>query len=375
MRGRTVSVVVSGQRRIGDPRHRLRILGPTLAEYQRMDSESRHALLSALAPSAISRIGHRHRIPSMHSATDDTAVSIVDDLLVDPKTGLTEGLLNDLFAPIIEPTWHLFTELLGDDSRRPPAERIIEVGNLVADQFSVSHVKLFLSAVVEIGLPSRPEVRTLDPAQVPFAPHLPAAVSSVPVAPQAPAVPDERRQERQLRRAARRSERTAARAQRAARTGRRPRPRRDRDTTNLPISEDASTCVDSHDLLINLPQPERLQHPHLPDAAPQRHGPPIAQRGLAHIRWGQAWENGKVRPVLVIGASSTHLWVRPIYSRDLVAGRWRSVRINDWQEFGLDHESFVAVQVVRIPRDQCTLLSNVMTARDWNRVCRGEVHD
>lgn len=375
MRSRSVSVMVSDRRRIGDPRHRLRVAGPTLAEYRSLDSASRHALLSTLTVSAISRIGHRHRMPPLQSADDGTSMSIVDGLLVDPAGGLTEGLLNDLLAPIIEPTWHHFAETLGDDSRRPSAERIIEVGHLVADRFSISHVRLFLSAVVEVGLPSRPEVRTLDPAQVPFAPRLSAATPSTPAVRQPPSVADERRQERRLRRAARREERAAARAQRAERAGRPQRSRRKAATTDSGADARPSPGVDGHQQSDVAPLPERLQHPHLPDAARQRSGAPVAQRGLAHIRWGRAQQNGKVRPVLIIGASSTHLWVRPIYTRDLVAGRWRSVRINHWQEFGLDHESFVAIHVVRIPRGKCTVLGNVMTTHDWNRVCRGEVHD
>lgn len=375
MRPRSTTVIVKEQRRIGDPRHRLRLTGPTLAEYRQFDPEMRHSLLSALAIPAISRIGHRHRLLQLQSRSADELRTAVDVLLSDPASRLSESLLNDLLAPIIEPTWHEFVECLGGDSLRPSAERIAEVGHLVSQRFSIAHVRLFLSAAVEIGLPSRTEIKTLDPRHVAFAPHLPAvSPASAPPVRNVPTAGEERREERRLRRAERRKQRALARTQRADRAGRRGRARQASTRAFSDSVSSVSSSIRSLPTGDEAPTPEPLQHPHLPDAATQRSESPIAHRGSAHIRWGAAREKGKVRPVLIVGASSTHLWIRPIYTRDLVAGRWRSVTIHDWRTFGLDHESFVSIKVVRIPRHQCTVTSSVMTTHDWNRVCRGEVH-
>jgi hypothetical protein len=95
----------------------------------------------------------------------------------------------------------------------------------------------------------------------------------------------------------------------------------------------------------------------------------------AYISWGPKAGEGKKRPVLVIASNRTRVWVRPIFTNDYKAGLWRSVIINDWEQAGLDHQSYVSVDILELSARKCTVGKAKLTLEDWNRVCRGEVHE
>jgi hypothetical protein len=76
----------------------------------------------------------------------------------------------------------------------------------------------------------------------------------------------------------------------------------------------------------------------------------------------------------VVASNSKYVWVRPIYTNDYTAGRWKAVEIFDWKQAGLDHSSYVASYDLRLSKHRCDVSNDRMTLNDWNRVCRGEVH-
>lgn len=117
----------------------------------------------------------------------------------------------------------------------------------------------------------------------------------------------------------------------------------------------------------------RVLHPHLPRGV-SRLDEPIGRITSTHVAWSSYSGCGKVRPVLIIGARGNRLWVRPIYTLDRNAGLWRAVVLDDWKAAGLGHRSYVSVDVVEVPRNQCGRIGSKVSLRDWNRVCRGEVH-
>jgi hypothetical protein len=102
--------------------------------------------------------------------------------------------------------------------------------------------------------------------------------------------------------------------------------------------------------------------------------PPVGHVAVAFVRWGASAEQGKHRPVVVVGATATHAWVRGIYSRDVVLGRWRATQINDWREAGLDHPSYVEDEIREYKRSKVKVSPQRLSDADWNRICIGEVH-
>jgi hypothetical protein len=117
-----------------------------------------------------------------------------------------------------------------------------------------------------------------------------------------------------------------------------------------------------------------MTHPHLPRGA-GRLEYPVGRVTVTRVSWGGSPECGKERPALIIGASGDRLWIRPIYTNDYKAGLWRSVVIDDWKRAGLKRQCYVSVDVLEVRRHQCGPVGNKLSVHDWNRVCRGEVHD
>jgi len=117
----------------------------------------------------------------------------------------------------------------------------------------------------------------------------------------------------------------------------------------------------------------RVPHPHLPRGASQLREP-VGRITSTHVSWSTRPESGKCRPVLIVGARGSRLWIRPIHTFDRNAGLWRAVVLDDWKLAGLDHRSYVFVHVIELTRKQCGRFGAEVSVHDWNRVCRGEVH-
>ena len=94
----------------------------------------------------------------------------------------------------------------------------------------------------------------------------------------------------------------------------------------------------------------RLNHPRLEPSATNLSNDPVGRIGCAFIWWDPQPEQGKARPVLIVRGNASHLWIRLIFTRDFKAGLWRAVVINNWRGAGLDHESFVSPDGIRINR-------------------------
>jgi len=113
-------------------------------------------------------------------------------------------------------------------------------------------------------------------------------------------------------------------------------------------------------------------HPRLPAAADgttDRAG----EIAIAMIRWGSHADEGKRRPVIVVGESETHFWVRPMYTNDICAGGWRALSLPASPGAPVHHDGFVDVRIRRVVRTGVRLTGSKLDPLQWNRLCRGEV--
>jgi hypothetical protein len=75
---------------------------------------------------------------------------------------------------------------------------------------------------------------------------------------------------------------------------------------------------------------------------------------------------GKIRPCVVIAASSTHVLVRPGYSEGGVKSRdWKCVPVRHWRQSGFDQPTWIDVDAVRLPRPE-NGPSGRLEPDDWN---------
>lgn len=85
-------------------------------------------------------------------------------------------------------------------------------------------------------------------------------------------------------------------------------------------------------------------------------------------------DGGKIRPCVIIAVTPTNYVVRPLYSNAYwPAGLWRAVRLQDWIEAGLDHQSNVGVEAHMVKITE-SYLRGKLSLRDWNRICLGEIN-
>lgn len=269
-----------------------------------------------------------------------------------------------LLRVLVAPALQAIQDELGDESAHPSVEALGRAGEAVGEQLSFAGVRLVFAAAIEWAMPARPELRQLVAADERFAIAPEQAPPVVPARPLTP-VPEDVREERRDRRQRDAADRRARDAQRRAA---RPYLRADLELDDHPVAPTPVAETPSDDVLT----PIRLRHPRLPaDVA----GHLLAGTlGTVLLRWGPGPADAKRRPVVVVGASAKHLWVRPCYSNDYLAGAWRAVRIDDWSRCGLNHEGFVAIDVLEVPRKRVKLTEHRFTLHDWNRICRGEVH-
>lgn len=353
---------------IGGPIHRMIIAAAP---------DEREELVRWFAVSDLRRCGHRRHLPQLREGSDEDAIRATLQLLENSTADTPRMLLSDLAAARLVAITDEGVELLGDRHEYPSADDLETMADRLADQHPVLAIRTMLALVVECRMPARDSVRELDARGSRFAPRLGEAASTGPAPQQVvpPSRPSEstreaRRQRREVARLERQRRREQGEADVATRRNRRTVAAASRLATELkPVAQDVAIDIS---LVV-----ERLTHPQL--GWPHVHrgvdlvSDPVGRLGVAYLWWGDG-RRGKHRPVIVIGADPTHFWVRGVHTRDLAAGLWRAVVIRDWRELGLDHESFVSIDVYRVRRSRVNLRSTRMTDHDWNRLCRGEVH-
>ena len=286
-------------------------------------------------------------------------------------------LRSRVFEALTNPVCDAVVEALGAASAHPSADDLAAAADAIADDHTAAEFRLLFACVVEWCLPARRSVLELsdtDDQRFAIAP-IDGGVS-IPHRDGRCADP-ETRAERRARRERLAAEQTQRRLQQH--TGRESTKaftcRSGEPADHLGTAEPADTgATDGEDVTgADLITPTRLVDRRLPtgvDGASR----PVGWIGNAYISWGPDGRHGKRRPVVIVGVSDDHLWVRPCYSKDLCAGRWRAAAIDDWAECGLDHTSYVDLELHRLPRHEVKISNRRLTLRDWNRICRGEVH-
>jgi hypothetical protein len=280
------------------------------------------------------------------------------------RTGRSASRAHDVLAWIVDDAVSALRAALGDAADTPTFDDLTEAAESVSRSHSTASVRLALAAGIEWRFSARSEIRQLVSEDGRFSiadeiDSLPAPARSTRCAPY-----ELRRRRRERRTLAQ----EAKRIRQQQRDATQPSRRRHGAATNAePIAEESA--VDQ--VVIEV---DRLVHPRLPEGV-DGITDPVGKLGTAFISWGRYPNAGKRRPVIIIGATVRHLWVRPLYSRDAVAGRWRSVKVGDFACGGLTHDGFVAQEVRRLRRSSVMITEHEFTVHDWNRVCRGEVHD
>lgn len=355
----------------------LQIGGPIHRMITAAAPDEREELVRWFTISDLRRCGHRRHLPQLREGSDEDAIRATLRLLESSTADTPRMLLSDLASARLVAITDEGVELLGDRHEYPSADDLEAMADRLADQHPVLAIRTMLALVVECRMPARDSVRELDARGSRFAPRLgelasTGAVTPMVVPPSRPSesTRDARRQRREIARLERQKRRAQGQAEAALRRNRRTAAATSRHTTEQG-SVDRQVFLDIG-LVV-----ERLTHPQL--GWPHVHrgvdlvSDPVGRLGVAYLWWGDG-RRGKHRPVIVIGADPTYVWVRGVHTRDLAAGLWRAVVIRDWRELGLDHESFVSIDVYRVRRSRVDLRSTRMTDHDWNRLCRGEVH-
>lgn len=360
-------------RRFGDLRHQLRRGGDAHRYYCSLDDDQRIGLLHYLGVAHIQHFGHTKKIRALREiSSTEPDFWLVDQFLLslEPKDGVVA--FGQFFASHLNDLWDEAVVVLGDRAEHPSASDIGMMVDDLLDRFPQELIGIFLAAAVEVGLPAKQEVCDFNEFEHRLCPFLAGNVEQAnTVEPREIDVDPEVRLKRRERRRQDRQRREEIRLQRDE-SRRLAKQLDERDCRSQPTaSQDSPSDELPLDVEIEL---ERLNHPRLGPSATNLSNDPVGRIGCAYIWWGQQPEQGKARPVLIVGSSASHLWIRPIFTRDFKAGLWRAVVINDWRDAGLDHESFVSPDVIRINRKRCVIGASSLTLLDWNRVCRGEVH-
>lgn len=86
--------------------------------------------------------------------------------------------------------------------------------------------------------------------------------------------------------------------------------------------------------------------------------------GYAYVSFRDR-SGGKSRPVVVVSATDTHLYVRALYSNpSRCAGGWRATLLG-LDGSGLDHPGYLHPDTVRIRRDSLKPIGRI-SLHDWN---------
>jgi len=358
-----------------DDRRSLKRCGEVHRLYCSFSPQVRRDLLNDIGLSHLRRVGHSRKVELLRTATTIDADFLAIDEFVcsrDQRLGVT--MSGAVFGPRLGEMLEQAIAILGANSVRPSVGQLEAMCESLAVDHRSEWIKLFLAAVVEARFPSHPEVIELDghPEWGGFVideePNGDGSMMGDAVHRE---VDPEIKQQRRVRRRMERDERAA-----------RQRQREEGKTLTEPKTETKSEVVVEKPRRV--PRLSRkneppivvvaLEYPRLPKDASILKGRPVGELYWAYIAWGPDQAQGKFRPVLVVGASSSKVWVRPCYSEDLVAGRWRAVEILDWRPAGLTKGSYVSIGLVKLSRKSLRKQIGRMSLNDWNRVCRGEVH-
>lgn len=271
---------------------------------------------------------------------------------------------HSVLSALVQPAWRAVVAALGERSADPSVADLIQAFELIAEEIPDAACRLVVAVGIEQRVPAEQALREIAELDQRFAVVDAQGSLVIPrrAVPAADARVREQRRQRRRERARERQVRTEQRLSAVRFQG------GDLDIRDDDLGSDADASAVASDLIS-----VRGVHPRL-RAGADGESHPVGYLGTAYIAWGRAQGEGKRRPVVIIGATPQHLWVRPCYSRDLVAGGWRAVRIVDWASAGLTHEGFVANDVVKLRRSAVTVTRYRFSDRDWNAICRGEVH-
>lgn len=337
--------------------------------------EIRKELLCDVGLSQLRRVGNGRKVELLRNLTDIRVdFSRIDPYIcsVNPQHGIT--IPGAILGPQLGTLLEQAIKILGSNSGRPSVGQLESMCDSLARDHRPEWIKLFLAALVEAHFPSRPEA--IEVNQSPrwggfLVIEEPKGGAQNPKFTGLTEADAETKSQRALRRRMERDERSSRQRQRdeaMAAAGRHSSPRSDvaeqKPTKTVPRPKKSSPLI-----IVSA-----LEYPMLPRQATITKGAPVMYLYWMYISWGPDQGDGKVRPVLVVGANSSSVWVRPCYSEDWLAGRWRAVEILDWKAAGLTKGSYVSIGLVKLSRKSLRERIGQMSLNDWNRVCRGEVH-
>jgi hypothetical protein len=296
------------------------------------------------------------------------------DLAAVERPGCSTTVRGRVFAALANPVLEAMIDALGAASEDPTADELLVAAAEVSDRHTDAEIRFLFACVVEWRMPARGSILELTSTDERYAiapvgdgfvmPHRDGRCAD----PETRAERRARREQRSAEQARRRFQQAAARESGPVKPGRGTVGECDEDG---PADTDLDTDLDT-DVDVELITPTRAVDRRLPADA-DGVSAPVGRIGSAYISWGPGKGDGKRRPVVIVGVSKKHLWVRACYSKDDCAGKWRAVAIDDWDECGLDHTSYVDLDVRRLPRRDVKVGPCSLTLHDWNRICRGEV--
>lgn len=311
--------------------------------------------------------GVAHRTWQMLDVDDRTAIARSanvdpEDLAdLDRSTSSAHRRTRKL-AALAAPALASLRDALGAAVDDPTADELRAAAVAISDRHTEAEIRLVLALAVEARFPARQQILELVAADDRFAIAMPRETVAIPLRDRSVADP--------ARRANRRERHRHDVEERRRRAEQRARARVHPEATRLDLGESGRAEADDQSAdVVELHVPRRIRDPRLP-AWVDGFTDPVGRVGAAHISWSPG--HGKRRPVVIVGAHAEHLWVRPCYSNDVCAGGWRAVGLLDWRECGLDHLSFVDLEVHRLSRDAVDIGAGRLTLSDWNRVCRRE---
>ena len=366
---------VRPNRRFGDPHHALTRGGLAHRFYCSLDEERRRHLLESVGTDYVRHVGHVRRVPLLREFDGHVDQwTSVDQYLLSHE--VSDGILmvGYFFGRRLNQIWDEALEILGGHADTPTVDEIRQMADVLCDGYSPEWVSLFLAAAVEVKLRAKSQLLEFNDLLHPVCPFIVFEnTTDREVVVLEKEVDSETRERRQSRRRVERAKRKELRVQReVARAEAREHEKRDRKGPAVTTSDEVFRGDDVPEVEIEI---RRLFHPRLPKSVANPDNDLVGRIGCAFVRWGPQPEQGKARPVLVVGGNHQYVWVRPIFTNDFKAGLWRSVVIHDWKAAGLDHASYVSIDILRIRRERCVMNEGSLSVRDWNRVCRGEVHD
>ena len=267
--------------------------------------------------------------------------------------------------------------LLGDNYDNPTARQVRKLTKTLLEEFGPIKTKVFYGGAIDGEVPASRhllkelstrteleiELYVYDDSRVKFSESKPAPTEKIKHSRR-----ERRRTARDSRAARRAHEEVSRRQEKQLRASR----------SKFPASITSSNDESNDDVAEATSVPVvKLRHPHLSRyrRASTDH-PDVGSVKTAFVSYGKEDPSeGKFRPCVIVAVGPHYCIVRPIYSHvSPFAGRWKAVVLDDWKDAGLDHESVVGHKTHKVKREKFGRHIGVLTLRDWNRVCRGEVN-